>query len=203
MEKILLFLTGTEGSCGCITGILLVVLLVLLAALLTIKIKRCKRSKASSVTSSEKASEEIAELKSEIARLREEKQKSFENGSLYSLILLQREGRLIDFLMENIKSYDDSQVGAAVRQIHSGCAKVINEKFAIKPLITSKNEGETISLGSELNSEEIRLTGNVPAAGPYGGVIRHKGWVSSKVELPKIVNKENFSIICQAEVESM
>jgi len=190
MEISLLFSTicNTGSSCNSLTEVLLFVLLILLICLLTIRTKERKKNKAGA-TSDEKSYEEIAELKSEISRLREEKQKSFEDGSLYSLILLQREGRLIDFLMENIKSYNDAQIGAAVRQIHAGCAKVITEKFAIKPLITSQNEGETISFGNEFNPEEVRLTGNVPANGPYEGVLRHKGWVSSKVELPKMVNK--------------
>jgi len=34
------------------------------------------------------------------------------------LALLQRDGRLIDFLAENISAYPDAQLGAAVRTIH-------------------------------------------------------------------------------------
>ncbi|MCD4755860.1 MAG: DUF2760 domain-containing protein, partial [Deltaproteobacteria bacterium] len=38
-----------------------------------------------------------------------------------TLGLLQREGRLIDFLQEDIEPYDDAQIGAAVREVHRGC----------------------------------------------------------------------------------
>src|SRR5947209_3736853 len=34
------------------------------------------------------------------------------------LALLQREGRLLDFLLEDIQSYPDAHIGAAVRDIH-------------------------------------------------------------------------------------
>jgi hypothetical protein len=38
--------------------------------------------------------------------------------------LLQERGRLVDFLMEDITSYDDAQVGAAARVVHQGCKAV-------------------------------------------------------------------------------
>ena len=37
------------------------------------------------------------------------------------LAALQREGRLIDFLEEDLSAYEDAQIGAAVRNIHQGC----------------------------------------------------------------------------------
>jgi hypothetical protein len=43
--------------------------------------------------------------------------------ALQILALLQRDGRLIDFLMEDIRAYGDAQVGAAVRDVHAGCAQ--------------------------------------------------------------------------------
>ena len=39
------------------------------------------------------------------------------------LALLQRDGRLIDFLAENISPYPDVQLGAAVRNIHEAAAR--------------------------------------------------------------------------------
>src|SRR5687768_12100273 len=46
-------------------------------------------------------------------------------GALQLLALFQREGRLLDFLAEEIDSYDDAAIGAAVRDIHKGCKKVL------------------------------------------------------------------------------
>src|SRR2546430_1723420 len=39
------------------------------------------------------------------------------------LILLQREGRLLDFLLEDIQGASDDQIGAGVREIHQKCQK--------------------------------------------------------------------------------
>src|SRR5207247_2954163 len=43
------------------------------------------------------------------------------------LALLQREGRLLDFLLEDIQSYPDAQIGAAVRDIHRQCQHAVKE----------------------------------------------------------------------------
>ncbi|MGD1082228.1 MAG: DUF2760 domain-containing protein [Candidatus Sulfotelmatobacter sp.] len=39
------------------------------------------------------------------------------------LALLQRDGRLVDFLEEDVSSYPDGQLGAAVRSIHTPAAR--------------------------------------------------------------------------------
>src|SRR5204862_6347609 len=38
---------------------------------------------------------------------------------LWLLTILQREGRLVDFLLEDIKNVPDAQIGAGVRDIHA------------------------------------------------------------------------------------
>jgi hypothetical protein len=40
--------------------------------------------------------------------------------------LLQRDGRLVDFLEEDLSSYPDGQLGAAVRSIHTSCRQVLD-----------------------------------------------------------------------------
>src|SRR5271165_2926678 len=40
------------------------------------------------------------------------------------LAILQEKGRLVDFLMDDIKGYNDAQVGAAARVLHEGCRTV-------------------------------------------------------------------------------
>src|SRR6516225_1466269 len=47
------------------------------------------------------------------------------------LAILQEKGRLVDFLMDDIKSYSDAQVGAAARVLHEGCKAVLLEHFEI------------------------------------------------------------------------
>jgi len=42
------------------------------------------------------------------------------------LALLQREGRLIDFVLEDLTAYSDAQIGAAARDVHAGCHRVLD-----------------------------------------------------------------------------
>src|SRR5262245_19281939 len=59
------------------------------------------------------------------------------DGAVEVLALLQREGRLVDFLEEDIAAYQDAQIGAAVRDIHRGCRKVLAEYFQIEPVMAA------------------------------------------------------------------
>src|SRR6185503_15642844 len=54
------------------------------------------------------------------------------HGALQLLGLFQREARLVDFLREEIATYEDAAIGAAVRDIHKGCRKVLDEHFAVE-----------------------------------------------------------------------
>ena len=49
-----------------------------------------------------------------------------QNPAVTLLAALQREGRLVDFLQENIDEYTDQMVGAAVRDIHRDCRKALD-----------------------------------------------------------------------------
>src|SRR5512146_1981042 len=50
------------------------------------------------------------------------------------LALLQRDGRLVDFLAENISPYPDLQLGAAVRAIHESCRQVLDRYVKLEPI---------------------------------------------------------------------
>jgi len=56
------------------------------------------------------------------------------------LTLLQREGRLLDFLMEDVQAYSDAQIGAAVRDIHRSCRKSLHDYLTIAPVISGAEE---------------------------------------------------------------
>ena len=61
------------------------------------------------------------------------------------LTLMQREGRLIDFMLEDIQQYppeQNAQIGAGVRAIHKGCQKVLREHLVLKPVMGSASEGK-------------------------------------------------------------
>src|SRR5688572_4946877 len=54
------------------------------------------------------------------------------DGALVLLGLLQREGRLVDFLRESLEQHPDAAIGAAVRDVHRGCRKVLEEHVRLE-----------------------------------------------------------------------
>src|SRR5436189_100192 len=59
------------------------------------------------------------------------------------LALLQREGRLLDFLLEDVQAYTNDQIGAAVRDIHGNCQHALKEHIVLAPVI-AKQEGDQL-----------------------------------------------------------
>ena len=120
--------------------------------------------------------------------------------AVYTLVMLQREGRLIDFLLENIDAYSDAQVGAAARQIHAGCANVLQQCFEVVP-IREESEGSRVELPDDFDPRHIRLTGRTDTEPPFAGVLRHRGWRATKVDFPRRHALLDASVICPAEIE--
>ena len=121
------------------------------------------------------------------------------DGAVQTLALLQRDARLVDFLMEDISAYSDEQVGAAVRNLHGQCREVLKRHMKLESVIDGV-EGTFVSLANTERSE-VRLIGNVRQDAPSGGVLRHKGWRAVKVDLPPILAKGKTALVAQAEVE--
>ena len=121
------------------------------------------------------------------------------DGALQILTILQRDSRVVDFLMEDIASYSDDQVGAAVRELHDQCRDSLARYVTLQPVIDGV-EGTPVKAPSG-DPHVVRFIGNVPAAPPSGGTLRHKGWRAAKVDLPALAAKEETSIIAPAEIE--
>lgn len=119
---------------------------------------------------------------------------------LYLLTVLQREGRLVDFIQEDLELYDDEQIGAAVRSIHTSCRKTLDKSLAVTPVIDD-NEGDEITVEAGFNPAAIKLTGRVTGEPPFTGIVRHKGWRAQKVDLPDLAATKDPTIIAPAEVE--
>lgn len=121
--------------------------------------------------------------------------------ALQLLSILQRKGRLIDFLQEDLSAYQDDQIGAAVRNIHEGCKQALAEYVTLEPIYT-ENEGSRITVEPGFDAHAIRLTGNIVGDPPFKGALRHRGWRVSHIELPERVPDEDAQrIIAAAEVE--
>jgi hypothetical protein len=119
---------------------------------------------------------------------------------LYLLSLLQREGRLVDFFAENLEQYQDAQIGAAVRGIHENCKKTIEKNLKLAPVI-DQPEGEKTRIEPGFDPHAVKLTGNVTGEPPFTGVLRHRGWRTTRLDLPTLSDVEDTGIIAPAEVE--
>ena len=118
------------------------------------------------------------------------------------LHFLQRDARLIDFLMEDIGSYSDEQVGAAVRTLHTESKASLNRYLILNPVIDGiEGAYHTIDASKTPDPNRIKLIGNVPASGKVaGGTLRHRGWIASSVNLPPI-GQQDPAVLAPAELE--
>ena len=127
--------------------------------------------------------------------------KAAKSEALILLEVLQREGRLIDFLKESIEDYGDAQIGAAVRDIHRDCAAALERIFAIRPAV-DQGEGQAVELPAGYDSGVYRLVGEVTGSGPYRGILRHHGWKATEYNLPVWTGSPQAAqVIAPAEVE--
>ncbi|MCW5889661.1 MAG: DUF2760 domain-containing protein [bacterium] len=122
-----------------------------------------------------------------------------EHTALRLLAALQEEGRLVDFLTEDIGPYSDEQVGAATRGIHASCAKALQSYVRLEPVLAGKEE-DTVTVPAGFDPATIRLTGNVQGQPPFKGVLRHPGWKAASATIPPRAGLDP-RIIAPAEVE--
>ena len=118
------------------------------------------------------------------------------------LAILQDKGRLVDFLMDDIKGYSDAQVGAAARVLHEGCKAVLVEHFGIRP-VREENEGSKITVPAGYAPDEYRLVGKIRGEAPFSGVLVHHGWRADWVKLPRLLRTgdDRLPTIAPSEIE--
>jgi Domain of unknown function (DUF2760) len=124
------------------------------------------------------------------------------DGALQILQTLQRDARLIDFLMEDVAGYSDDQVGAAVRSVHADSKASLVRHVTLVPVIDGvEGTNHKFDASKIPDPNRIKLIGNVPASGKVpGGTLRHRGWQATSVNLAAI-GKQDVSIIAPAEIE--
>jgi hypothetical protein len=116
------------------------------------------------------------------------------------LALLQRDGRLVDFLEEDVSFYPDGQLGAAVRSIHSSCRQVLERYIKLEPVLSSE-EDHPVTVPVGFDPAAIKLIGSVTGQPPIRGLLRHRGWRVSQVTLPSLPQGSGRAIVAPAEVE--
>jgi hypothetical protein len=141
-----------------------------------------------------------AEARRAPAPARKDAAQQHTEGALAFLALLQREGRLVDFLQESLDAYDDGDIGASVRDIHRGLRKVLGDYFTIEPVMPGQ-EDDRVSVPRGFDPGEVRLVGDVTGQPPFQGVLRHHGWRVTKVTLPTLSDGVDRHVLAPAEVE--
>jgi len=121
-------------------------------------------------------------------------------SGLMLLAAFQREGRLIDFLQQEVAGFSDQDIGAAARVVHGGCRKALRQLFQIAPA-TQGTEGAPMTVPSGFDAQRIRLTGNVTGQPPFRGTLKHHGWIAAEVRMPSISDGMDPRVIAPAEVE--
>jgi hypothetical protein len=121
-------------------------------------------------------------------------------SGLFVLSVLQREGRLIDFLQQDVAGFSDEDVGAAARVVHAGCGKALRQYVDFESAIPEE-EGASMSVPIGFDAQRIRLTGNVAGQPPFKGTVKHHGWVVNQVRLPAPSESLDPKVIAPAEVE--
>ena len=121
-------------------------------------------------------------------------------SGLFMLSLLQREGRLLDFVEEDITTASDANVGAAARIVHAGCRKVLDLYVPLQPVLEAA-EGTMVTVPRGFDANRIRLVGNVSGSPPFSGSLKHHGWRTQDVRLPEVPDAHDTTVLAPAEVE--
>lgn len=117
------------------------------------------------------------------------------------LALLQRDGRLVDFLSEEIAPYQDAQIGAAVRELHANCRKALEQYVTLEP-IYAEEEDRPVTVAEGFDPSSVKLVGKVTGRPPLRGLLRHRGWRVTGVNLPSLPPQgTGRAVVAPAEVE--
>jgi hypothetical protein len=121
-------------------------------------------------------------------------------GALALLALLQREGRFVDFVRDSVDGASDADIGAAAREVHRGCRKVLDQHLSFEPVMPGAEE-EKVTVPKGFDPAEVRLIGEAKGEPPFRGTLRHHGWRVVDAKLPQLAEGIDRSVIAPAEVE--
>lgn len=116
------------------------------------------------------------------------------------LALLQRDGRLVDFLHEDLAGYSDAQVGAAVRDVHGNCRQVLDKYAPVEPILPDE-EGRPTVVSAPVDPTTVTLIGHVGQQASYRGTVRHRGWRVGRLALPPLPAPGARLVVAPAEVD--
>ena len=124
-----------------------------------------------------------------------------DGSAIQMLAELQKEGRLIDFLEEDLSQYEDEEIGSSVRTIHEGCKKVMDQCLK-KEKIIDQEEESSVRVNGDYDVHELKLSGRVSDKFPLKGVLVHPGWKVTSFKLKeRSSNSSAQQVLAPAEVE--
>lgn len=103
---------------------------------------------------------------------------------MHILSRLQEKGRFVDFIMEEIGTYTDQQVGTAARYVHAGCRAVVREYLDLAPLHQGA-EGAAVTVPKPAPATELQFLGRSAVNFPVTGRLVHRGWRVVAARLPE------------------
>ena len=132
--------------------------------------------------------------------------------ALTLLAALQREGRLVDFLREDLGGATDAQIGAVARDLQRDCRAAVERFFALAPL-SEQAEGSLIELPAGYDAAQYHILGGAKPAtnceqesdglnAAVCGVVLHPGWRAMKCDVPTFTGPESgHLVIAPCEVD--
>jgi len=114
------------------------------------------------------------------------------------LSLLQREGRFLDFVEQDVTAFTDADIGAAARLVHEGCRRAVHAHARV---VSVRSETEGTQLTLEQASADVKLVGNLAGSAPFRGVLRHRGWRVEDLTLPTLIGTRDPKLVAAAELE--
>jgi hypothetical protein len=130
----------------------------------------------------------------------EQKAERDHSAGLQILSILQREGRFVDFINDDLTGASDADIGAAARVVHEGCARGLKDYVEFAP-VRSEQEGARVELAAGFDPLRTRVTGKVAGEAPYTGTLAHHGWCAARFSLPSLSEEHDPTILAPAEVE--
>ena len=115
-------------------------------------------------------------------------------------VLLQRECRLLDLLLEDIGDYSDGVVGAAARPVLLKARSVLRDYVSLESIMGLK-EGESVTVEEGYDPSEVCLVGSVGGVAPFVGTLCHPGWRVVAHRIPKAAPGGAGLVVERAQVE--
>ncbi|SRR5579884_2296254 len=116
------------------------------------------------------------------------------------LRLLQRDGRFLDFVLEDVSGADDFQIAAAVKEMQPRWRATLREHLELEPVRT-ETEGTTVEVPPGFDPSAVQVTGNVTGQPPFRGTLKHPGWRVKEMKIPTPPEGQDEFVLQPAEVE--